>query len=106
MPRARPKTPPLPTLPTLSTRAEIVRVGMDLIGAQGFHHTGLDQILKSAQVPKGSFYHYFASKEDFGLAVIEAFATAYDAKLERFLGDQTARPLARLRAYLEAGRHL
>ena len=51
-------------------RDDLIRVGRDLIVRQGFNATGLSDILTTAGVPKGSFYYYFESKEDFGLAII------------------------------------
>ncbi|MGH8672403.1 MAG: TetR/AcrR family transcriptional regulator, partial [Burkholderiales bacterium] len=51
------------------TREELVKVGAHIIAQHGFNTTGIEEVLKRAKVPKGSFYYYFASKEDFGLAV-------------------------------------
>lgn len=76
---------------------------MELIGAQGYTATGIGAVLQRAGVPKGSFYHHFASKEDFGLAVIEAFTERFLARLEVFLADETLTPLNRLRIFLEKG---
>ena len=85
------------------TRAHIIRVGTDLIGRQGFGATGLDAVLKEAGVPKGSFYHYFASKEDFGLAVIDHFGERFEQRLDTFLEDEEVTPLNRIRNFLESG---
>jgi TetR/AcrR family transcriptional regulator, transcriptional repressor for nem operon len=60
-------------------------------------------VLKKAGVPKGSFYHYFPSKEDFGLAVIDSFAADYERKLHRILDDSSGEPLQRITNYLEEG---
>ena len=85
------------------TRAEIIAIGKELISLHGYNATGIDAVLKQAGVPKGSFYHYFGSKEEFGLAVIDHFAAYYDRKLRAFLGDDKASPLSRIRNYLENG---
>jgi len=85
------------------TRAEIISIGMELISLYGYNATGIDAVLKKAGVPKGSFYHYFGSKEEFGLAVIERFAEDYDKKLDSFLNDEEVSPLNRIRNYLEHG---
>ncbi len=85
------------------TRSEIVRIGTDLISRQGFNATGIDSVLKEAGIPKGSFYHYFKSKEEFGLAVIDHFAERYDQWLNTFLGDEETTPLNRIRNYMESG---
>ena len=85
------------------TRSEIVRIGTDLISRQGYTATGIDAVLREAGIPKGSFYHFFKSKEEFGLAVINNFAERYDNRLEIFLNDDEVTPLNRIRNYLETG---
>ena len=84
------------------TREHILRIGMDLVARQGFNATGIGAVLSQAEVPKGSFYHYFPSKEAFGLAIIDRFARRYEEKLLGFLQDEDLLPLARIRAYLDA----
>lgn len=87
-----------------STRDTLIQVGAELIAEQGYHATGINAVLKAAAVPKGSFYHYFASKEDFGLAVIETFAEAYEGRLSLLLEDDGRAPLDRLRHFFADGR--
>ena len=86
------------------TRDKLIDTGAQLISQQGYNATGINAVLKTCGVPKGSFYHYFSSKEDFGLAVIERFATTYDASLVALLEDSETPPLERLRRYFAAGR--
>ena len=45
-----------------NTRQHILETGHRIISGKGFASVGLNEILKSAGVPKGSFYHYFESK--------------------------------------------
>ena len=71
----------------------LVDAGTRLILEQGYHQTGIQDVLQAAGVPKGSFYYYFPSKEAFGQAVIAQFAAAYLARLEQYLRDTTASPL-------------
>jgi TetR/AcrR family transcriptional regulator, transcriptional repressor for nem operon len=85
-----------------TTKAALVDAGTQLILEQGYHQTGIQDVLQAAGVPKGSFYYYFPSKEAFGMAVIAQFAAAYLARLEQYLGDTTASPLTRLRRHHEA----
>lgn len=56
-----------------SHRDRLVRQGMRSFYALGFHGTTVDAILESAEVPKGSFYHHFGSKESFALVVLEQY---------------------------------
>jgi TetR/AcrR family transcriptional repressor of nem operon len=52
-------------------------------------------------VPKGSFYHYFKSKEAFGQALIEAYGEYFARKLDRFLLNTDVPPLQRLRNFID-----
>lgn len=85
------------------TRALLLRTGADIIGTQGYNNTGINAVLCAAGVPKGSFYYYFDSKDAFGLAVIDAAAEAFAARLEQLLGDPDIPPLQRVRRYFESG---
>src|SRR5438874_9982641 len=87
--------------PKAPTKATLVDAGLHLMLEKGYHHTGIQEVLQAAGVPKGSFYYYFPSKEAFGLEVIAQFAAAYLARLEQYLGDTTASPLTRLRRHHE-----
>jgi TetR/AcrR family transcriptional regulator, transcriptional repressor for nem operon len=84
-----------------ATRASIIRQGARLIHSQGFNATGLSDILKAADVPKGSFYYYFKSKEDFGLAVIDFYAETIAAMVQSFLGDANHPPLQKIAAFMD-----
>jgi len=59
----------------VSHRERLLRQGMRSFYAVGFHGTTVDAILEAAQVPKGSFYHHFGSKESFAQAVLEQYIT-------------------------------
>jgi len=52
---------------------------------KGFTSVGLSEILQTAGVPKGSFYHYFKSKELYGQALLEDYFVGYLADMERRL---------------------
>lgn len=86
------------------TQSELIRIGTDMISRQGFNATGIDAVLKEAGIPKGSFYHYFKSKEEFGLAVIDNFAGRFEQRLDTFLNDDEMTPLNRIRNFLESAR--
>ena len=85
------------------TREIIIQAGREAISQHGFGTTGINAVLQAAGVPKGSFYYYFASKQDFGLAVIDAAARDYGDRLSTTLEDPGRSPLERLRAYFEGG---
>lgn len=79
-----------------ATRDVLIRCGMELLTEQGFSATGLDTVLKRATVPKGSFYHYFDSKNAFGAAVMDAYDDYFKRKLDRWLLNEERAPLDRL----------
>ncbi len=83
------------------TRAKLLAAGEAAFLEKGFHNTGIQEVLRVAGVPKGSFYYYFKSKEDFGIQVIEAYARAYDERIDPILADPTEPPLERLRRVFE-----
>ncbi|MRR17942.1 MAG: TetR family transcriptional regulator [Deltaproteobacteria bacterium] len=79
-----------------STRDEIIRKGAELIHARGYKATGIQQILDAVGIPKGSFYFYFKSKDDFGSAVIDHFALTIGDVFSGHLRDDRKTPLVRL----------
>jgi TetR/AcrR family transcriptional repressor of nem operon len=64
-----------------NTRSQILTTGRRLTAQQGYTGVGLSSLLKEAGVPKGSFYHYFPSKEAYGCALLEEFMTEYGTRL-------------------------
>ncbi len=82
--------------PELDSRERMIQAGTAVITEKGYHGCGLKEILDAAGVPKGSFYHYFKSKEDFGVAVIEDFMARYANKLAKDLTDRSRPALQRL----------
>lgn len=85
-------------------KQNIMEAGLALILSQGFNNTGLSQLLKAANVPKGSFYYYFRSKDDFGLQLIDHYREHTFAELEAALAQNDKPALERFRGYFEAGK--
>ncbi|MBB6251046.1 TetR/AcrR family transcriptional regulator [Nitrospirillum iridis] len=86
------------TRPT-DVRQHILDTAQRIIGGKGFSAVGLNEILSAASVPKGSFYHYFESKDSFGKALLESYFDTYLTNLDRQLSAPD-RPVAdRLLAY-------
>lgn len=82
------------------TREALIRCGLELWTEKGFNVTGLGELLKTVGVPKGSFYHYFSSKDDFGRAVVEAYDEYFSSKIKRHFCNQNFQPLGRLQAFV------
>ncbi|AHE52544.1 hypothetical protein NX02_03955 [Sphingomonas sanxanigenens DSM 19645 = NX02] len=80
-------------------RSHILDTAQRLIGAGGFSGVGLNDILAAAGVPKGSFYHYFASKEAFGRDLLDHYFGKYLAEVDALLADERVPARERLGAY-------
>jgi len=84
------------------TRDLLLEAGKKCFLAKGYNNSGIESILQEVGVPKGSFYHYFANKEDFGLQVLDRFAECIGERQDRILRAEGVPPLDRLRHYFEA----
>ena len=56
------------------TKDLLLEAGKKAFLQRGYNNSGIESIVQEAGVPKGSFYYYFASKEDFGMRVLDRFA--------------------------------
>ncbi|AEU35743.1 TetR family transcriptional regulator C-terminal domain-containing protein [Granulicella mallensis] len=83
------------------TREQLIEVGLKQIHTAGYGATGVNEILALADVPKGSFYHHFPSKEAFAAAVLQRYGEGETHRWETMLGDKNQAPLKRLRLYFE-----
>lgn len=79
------------------TKQKLIQAGIEAMQEKSYHSVGIKEILDSVGVPKGSFYYYFKSKEDFGIAVIDEFARQHAATIRFFLEDRSKTPLERLK---------
>ena len=86
---------------TSSTREHLLEVGLRQLRLTGYTATGVKDILDLAGVPKGSFYHYFPSKEAFAGDLISRYAQIEAERVHRILDDSKIPPLKRLRNYFE-----
>jgi len=80
-------------------RQHILDTGKMVIVGKGFSAVGLAEILNAAKVPKGSFYHYFKSKEVFGEALLEDYFAGYNQRLQSLFSDKSMTAAARLMTY-------
>lgn len=66
-------------------RQRVLQVAKEIISRKGFSAVGLNEILSAAGIPKGSFYHYFSSKEAFGTAMLEDYFVHYCGDMDQRL---------------------
>jgi len=91
----------MPFMKRTHNKDEIVKAGLDIILTRGLNGTGIESILKEANVPKGSFYNFFASKEEFGLAAIDLYLSEMAALRQPVMEDHSLPPLVRIRKAFE-----
>lgn len=89
------------------TKTRILDAAETLMWEKSFHSVGLSEILKAVNVPKGSFYHYFESKEHFGVELLKHYiAEATKEKSQALLTSEAeADPIKRLLYFLEESIH-
>jgi TetR/AcrR family transcriptional repressor of nem operon len=81
------------------TRDKLLDQGVTMLTERGYHGTGLQDLLASVQVPKGSFYNYFPSKEDFGAEVIRHYIEPFIRQLDDGLARPEPDALSALKRY-------
>ncbi|MEU4067428.1 TetR/AcrR family transcriptional regulator [Streptomyces wedmorensis] len=86
---------------TSDARERILSAAETLMLSRGYAALGVAEICAAAGVPKGSFYYFFASKEELALAVVDEHWTARRAEWDRALAPDVP-PLARLRRLYES----
>jgi TetR/AcrR family transcriptional repressor of nem operon len=80
-------------------KEKLLNQGVMLLMQQGYHGTGLKEILDAVQIPKGSFYNYFGSKENFGAEVIQHYIEPFIEQLNSHLQNPYIDALTALRRY-------
>ncbi len=82
-------------------RTKLLVVGLNLIRTHSYVGVGINDLLREADIPKGSFYHYFSSKEDFGVEVSRYYNEQQLASAEHILKDTGCSPADRLKIFFE-----
>ncbi|MFF9352401.1 TetR/AcrR family transcriptional regulator [Streptomyces sp. NPDC014734] len=81
------------------TRRSILDAAQRIMSRKGFSAVGINEVLSAAGVPKGSFYHFFGSKDAFGEAMMRAYFTDYLADMDRILAEPGLTAAQRLMNY-------
>jgi TetR/AcrR family transcriptional regulator, transcriptional repressor for nem operon len=87
-----------------TTRNRILEHAGRIVLQKGFNNTGIQEILESAGVPKGSFYFYFKSKDDLGLALIDHYSQAGASMRDALMTEAEGTSLQRLQRFFQARR--
>jgi TetR/AcrR family transcriptional repressor of nem operon len=86
------------------TRTELLRTAERIFAHKGYAGVGINEVVSSVGVPKGSFYHYFTSKDAFGEAVITRYFEQYLAEMDEILTASGQDWATRILAYFASWR--
>lgn len=75
------------------TKERLIEQGIQILSEQGYHGTGIKQILDAVKVPKGSFYNYFGSKEAFAAEIIDTYSMTAIEHFEAFVEGSSDDPV-------------
>jgi TetR/AcrR family transcriptional repressor of nem operon len=81
------------------TRRNILDAAQRIMAHKGYSAVGINEVLTEAGVPKGSFYHFFASKDAFGEALLKSYFAEYVADMDRVVARPDQPAAERLMAY-------
>ena len=84
---------------TKTARQSILDTAQLIVGRKGFSAVGLNEILQAADVPKGSFYHYFTSKDAFGVVLLDHYFDNYVHGMQQLFEQPGLSPRAKLMRY-------
>jgi TetR/AcrR family transcriptional regulator, transcriptional repressor for nem operon len=87
-----------------SNRDKILTQGLRVVHERGFGGASVRDIVQAAGVPQGSFTNHFASKEAFGLEILEIYFANNRRVIDETLRNETLSPLQRLRAYIDVSK--
>ena len=86
------------------TKQALLEAGMNIMMEKGYTNTGIMEVLSTVGVPKGSFYHFFESKEEFALAIIAYTDSLYAAKSAKIFSDSSLNSVEKLKKYCQESR--
>lgn len=83
------------------TKTRLLDAAERLMLAKGYAATTVEEICDAAKLTKGSFFHYFESKEALGKELLERFCRAAFERMRQAVAGQTADPLKRVYVYVD-----
>jgi TetR/AcrR family transcriptional repressor of nem operon len=82
-------------------KENLLNQGVSLLTHKGYHGTGLKEILDAVQIPKGSFYNYFGSKENFAAEVTQHYIAPFIQQLSQHLQNPDCDALSAIKRYFD-----
>ncbi|MGX1673277.1 TetR/AcrR family transcriptional regulator [Streptomyces sp. NPDC055400] len=83
----------------VETRQSLLDTARRIVAVKGYAAVGINEILAEAGVPKGSFYHYFGSKDAFGEAMLKSYFDEYLTTMDGIVADKGKRSAEHLMRY-------
>lgn len=77
----------------------LLQTGIDMMVAEGYHHTSINEVIKKAGMPKGSFYYLYKDKKAFALDVLTHYNAELGKSMDRFFSDEKYTPIEAIKAY-------
>jgi len=84
-----------------TTRKRLLEQGVAAFLENGYHGTGIKEVLDRVKVPKGSFYNYFENKEAFAAATVRHYSGCFAEKMKQALKGAPD-PLTGLKRFFES----
>jgi TetR/AcrR family transcriptional regulator, transcriptional repressor for nem operon len=75
----------------------ILEKGHEIIRQKGYNKTGVEEIIRTCNIPKGSFYNFFKSKEDFGIKALNYYTEKQYQFIKEYLTNKKMKPINRLK---------
>lgn len=88
----------------IDVRELLIRSGIEMFTEKGYMTSDINGILKTVGIPKGSFYYYFKSKEQFGLEIMRHYDSYFSHLLDKYLSDPASPPLTRLVRFYQSAK--
>lgn len=85
--------------PNLKTRENLILAGLKIFHAAGYAATGIKDIVDAANVPKGSFYNHFESKEAFGKEIVDFYFLSALPEMKISFEESDILPIERIKSY-------
>jgi TetR/AcrR family transcriptional repressor of nem operon len=80
-------------------KEDILDAGIEILRTKGYNRTGIDDILRASNIPKGSFYNFFNTKEDYGIQVLRRYTDVQFEHINKFFKDESLSALDRLKNF-------
>lgn len=82
-------------------RIRVLHEGLELMWQNGYHASGVQEIVDKANIPKGSFYAYFENKEQFSCETLDLYMDKVYGDEEKVLEDKEMAPLRRIQVVFD-----